>query len=451
MSWLPALLDPYGTSPGSSLSWSQHHALTSTAKSSAASARASVAAAAAATANAYETQRVRLAIEDLRLDVGDVAEAVGSMERNLGLLLADQAGLLTRQVGLLTQIAETLRTPARTRAAERIADAGELLRHGRHERALRSAEQAIEDDPNNPAAFTAAGWAAFGLSRHREARDFFREAAQASHGDDRQRALRQAARLTFVVDGPQAALTELPVADKSLSGAEQAATTYDHVVYHVAAGEPGTAANRMHDLAMFDRRFCLMALTDPVISSDETVMSAAVEQTKVLDAWAERLRQSYRDVESQYAQLCAELEAHELTDTPGVRKLTAAWQAEWRRLINDRDEKLKFAGFRQLQREETADTANRALESHRERLRPFISNELQREEALQGALETLLQRKKRNLVLQRGRTSAHVGRKDLVGRIRAWRLNVNPDGSVVVSELDAGSASKYYNFYAARK
>jgi tetratricopeptide (TPR) repeat protein len=147
---------------GSSLSWSEHNAL--------------VASAAGSMATAQETARVRHTLEQLRYDVQDVTQAVETLQSEIGLQLQDQTRLMIRQVELLAQIAETLRTPARTRAAERISDAGELLRRERYERALTLAIQAIDDDPNNPAGFLAAAWASLGIDNVEQARDFFREA-----------------------------------------------------------------------------------------------------------------------------------------------------------------------------------------------------------------------------------------------------------------------------------
>src|SRR5215210_5539527 len=83
---------------GSSLSWSEHKALMASAAGSMVTART---------------------LAQLRYDVQDVAMAVESLERKIGLQLQDQTQLLTRQVELLALITETLRTPARTRAAER--------------------------------------------------------------------------------------------------------------------------------------------------------------------------------------------------------------------------------------------------------------------------------------------------------------------------------------------
>ena len=120
-----------------------------------------------------------------------------------------------------------MHSPARTRAAERLVDAAELLRHNRNERALSLAEQAIDDDPNNDTAFVLAAWAALGLEDLERARGYFREAAQATASEQgaekrHMNAVYLAARLTFALDGPEAALSELDAAQPFTEPALQA-------------------------------------------------------------------------------------------------------------------------------------------------------------------------------------------------------------------------------------
>jgi hypothetical protein len=119
------------------LSWSEHHALLE---------------------SSADLRRVRSTLEDLGMDVRSVVRAIDGLEGELGFRLDQQSLLLDRQVDLLVDIAQSLRTPARVRAAERLSSVGELLRRKRYERAAGAAEEAIEDDPNNPAGFIAAGW-----------------------------------------------------------------------------------------------------------------------------------------------------------------------------------------------------------------------------------------------------------------------------------------------------
>lgn len=289
---------------GSSLSWSEHKALMASAAGSMATAHT---------------------LAQLRYDVQDVTMAVESLTREIGLQLQDQTLLLIRQVELLAEIAETLRTPARTRAAERISNAGELLSRERYERALTLAMQAIDDDPNNPAGFLAAAWASLGLDNVEQARDFFREAKQASDGDQRQSALRQAARLTFLLEGPQNALKELGGSPEQLSPTEEAATEFDRAVYFSHAGDSATAAKCIRKVSELDGRFCLMALTDPILSRDAAVSETAAEQLRAIQELADTITAEVSRAHARYQALCKEIEDLGLAET--------VWQEKERRAL----------------------------------------------------------------------------------------------------------------------
>lgn len=202
-----SLFDPFGTVPASSLNWSQHAMLARRGSTRVVAAGPQI-----------DTSRICQAIESVGQSVSDVVDAIDMMASDLDLRLDDQTKLLGEQVDLLVEIAQTLRSPARTRAAERIRDTVGLLGQRRYERALTVAEQAIDDDPNNDVAFTLAAWASVGIKDLGRARAYFREAAQAtaSKEDAGQRhmtAVHLAARLTFVLDGPETALREIDSAD----------------------------------------------------------------------------------------------------------------------------------------------------------------------------------------------------------------------------------------------
>lgn len=202
-----AFFEPYGTVPGSSLNWSQHAALQK-------AGRHGNAQLAASATPGIDSARICAVLEDVGERVDDVVDAVESLVSELGLRLDEQTEQLERQADLLTEIANTLRNPARTRSAERVRDATELLAHHRNQRALTVAQQAIDDNPNNEAAFIAAGWSCLGLQRPGDARDFFREAAEATAStkgmEERHvNAVRLAGRLTFVLEGARAAIDEL--------------------------------------------------------------------------------------------------------------------------------------------------------------------------------------------------------------------------------------------------
>jgi signal transduction histidine kinase len=136
-----SFFDPFGTVPGSSLNWSQHAMLSKAGRST------------VVAGPTINVGRICQSIEDLGQDVREVADAIDHLVSELDLRMDEQAELLGRQVDQLAEIAQTLRNPARTRAAERVEAAFELLRRHRNERALAVAEQAIDDDPNNDVAF----------------------------------------------------------------------------------------------------------------------------------------------------------------------------------------------------------------------------------------------------------------------------------------------------------
>ena len=174
------------------LSWSDHRALLDASRAS--------------QQVAMQTAAVRQRLESVDLNVAAVGRAVAAMEYELGFRLENVASALGRQVAVLEDIAAALRTPAKTRAAERLVDVGELLRRKRWKRALAISQAAIDDDPNNPAGFLAAAWAQIGLGDLQSAREVFIEAADASDGLQRSGSGRHAARLTFAVEDAQAAL-----------------------------------------------------------------------------------------------------------------------------------------------------------------------------------------------------------------------------------------------------
>jgi tetratricopeptide (TPR) repeat protein len=430
-----SLFDPFGTSPGSSLSWSQHAALTSTARSSAATARASAAAAAAGAAIAIETRKVRLAVETVGMEVAAVGNAVRSMEGELGLRLDQQSEIMCKQLELLANIAEALRTPARTRAAERVNDAGLLLRRGRYERAVTIAEQAIDDDPNNAAAFMAAAWAYLGLDNPERARELFRECAKASDDDGAQRALRQAARLTFALDGAAAAVRELPINEQA-GKHERGATAYDHAVYQFAQGKHQEACESLAAACVCDRRFCLMALIDPLLD-DDRLTEVATDIWAKIESLANAVSEQLRRADEAFASLRAEMVSYELVDMPPIgdyigpdlRRAAADRYAE---LVTDRlknrqefERSLESLGLEEGL--EHANAVERELEEiiNAEPIRLVIDAERKLEQSIQRQLSRYT-RKRSSILLARTRECGGqylllwgtVAYRQLSGRIR---------------------------------
>jgi len=228
-----------------------------------------------------QLDRVRSTLEGLGLNVQSVARSLSGLENELGLRLHEQSMLLDRQVDLLADIAESLRTPARVRAAERLASVGELLRRKRFVRAVSIAQEAIEDDPNNPAGFIACGWAHIGLDHLDDARALFREAAQASDGDGKSAATRQAARLALALDGPDASLALLDeVADDAREPIERGAVAYDRCVYLAELGDTEKALEHLIEAGREQPSFLFAALADPLLAAHESITRAASRELK---------------------------------------------------------------------------------------------------------------------------------------------------------------------------
>jgi tetratricopeptide (TPR) repeat protein len=241
-----------------------------------------------------------MAIESLGGDVRAVADAIAALEYDLGLQLDAQTRLMASQLGQLEQIAEALRTPAKTRAAERLGDVGELLRRGRWERALDGANLAIDDDPNNGAAFLAAAWADLGLDDVEGAKKMFLEAADASDGDERSSALRQAARVTLALAGPDPPLDILSDAERSSSPDELAAIEYDRAIYNCEAGRFEQAAANLTRAGDRTGTYLLRAMVDPLLTDNDALMQTAESQ---LEALRERINELTAQVEGKLREL----------------------------------------------------------------------------------------------------------------------------------------------------
>jgi tetratricopeptide (TPR) repeat protein len=272
-------------SPG--LSWSDHHALSDAARAS--------------HSVAMESSAIRQRLESVNLSVAAVGRAVMAMEYQLGFRLQAVADALAQQLTVLQSIEQSLKTPAKTRAAERLDDVGELLRRQRWQRALAVAESAIEDDPNNPAGFLAAGWAQMGLGDLQGAKDAFVEAADASDGVARSAAGRQASRLALALQDSQTALASLDrygVTSASVwpehirwEGArtaavvhdwweqrlELAAVHYDRAVY-LASTDTRESALELEDAGAIDPRSYALALADKLLGEHPQLIGLAVEK-----------------------------------------------------------------------------------------------------------------------------------------------------------------------------
>ncbi len=194
---------------------------------------------------------------------GSLIQAVASLERRLGLELYAQTQLLEEQLGALERIEQALRRPGQTRAAERIASAGELLRRGRYERALAESRIAIEEDPNSPGGFVGSAWALFGLRRTDEAKSCFVEAAEAADDDERAGYFWCAGRLAFVDGDPDGAMGLLSRADGCLSDFTKCTLSYESAVYLAAKGAIRESQGALRLAVEHHEAFAYMAIADP--------------------------------------------------------------------------------------------------------------------------------------------------------------------------------------------
>ena len=223
-----------------------------------------------------ETRRARQALESIDYSLDEVASGIASLEVSLGLKLDEQTRVLESQAQILDEIRRAVLTPAKTRAAERVADASQLLRNQRYERALKVAEEGIDADPNNPGVFFAAGWALVGLKRFEEAQQMFEEARDAATGNERSRAARQAARAAFVSGRDEVAYALVRDARQMVeSSDERAAVAYDIAVYAWANDQHEEAHEAMRAACEHDTRYGAFALADRALDGADALRDTA--------------------------------------------------------------------------------------------------------------------------------------------------------------------------------
>jgi len=248
-----------------------------------------------------ETRQARQAVEDLQYDVGEAVDAIAGLEQSLGLKLDDQVRVLKQQSAVLEEIRSAVLNPEKTRAAERLADATQLLENERYERALKVAGEGIDADPNNPNLFFVAGWASVAEERFEEARAMFEEARDASRGDQRSLACRQAARSAFVAGKSELAYQLCRDARAAAEGPEElAAVNYDIAVYACATGDQATAVSAIEEACEEDSRHADRALFDPVFERAPEVRDAAARSLRRI---AEEIQRTLPAIEGRIASL----------------------------------------------------------------------------------------------------------------------------------------------------
>lgn len=244
----------------------------------------------ALTSTAMRTAAIADDLEALRRGVygaagivpGEIVHALAQLEEQLGLRLEQQTEYLKGQLTALGRLEETLRHPAQVRAAERVEDAIVLISFRRFERALPLIEEAIADDPLNPAAFSTAGWVLIGLDRLDDAAKMFAEGALAAEGAERAKLTRQAARLDLAQSRRDQAVAAIRhVLGEAIGVVEKAACLYDLAVY-LAEDDQNEAIVALQRAFKLDARYALMAAADPIFSDSLDILSAALRHVESL-------------------------------------------------------------------------------------------------------------------------------------------------------------------------
>jgi hypothetical protein len=155
---------------------------------------------------------------------------------------------------------------------------------------------------------------------------------------------RQAARLTFLLEGPQNALKELGDPREELSPAEEGATDFDRAVYFSKAGESTAAAECIRKASYHDGRFCLMALTDPILSRDGSVAQTAAEQLRTIrEELADPIAEEVRRAHARYEAVCKEIEDLGLAEA--VWKWRERRDKQWQNVVQVQLPKLAYYGL----------------------------------------------------------------------------------------------------------
>jgi tetratricopeptide (TPR) repeat protein len=240
---------------------------------------------AAAERTAGEVEGVRDQLTALGWTLDEVADAVASLEREMGVRLDQHTQILDSQLAVLRSIDAALRSPAKVRAAERMGDAAGLLRSRRYDRALQCAREAIDSDPNNPAAFAAAGWALVGVGQFGDAAAEFAEAWVAASDGHRGRVeyARQAGRC-YLASGDVArarslladAVAEGGDAGGPHSAAGMAPLHYDAALAAAVAADMDAAARAVETAVGLDPRFAQAAVAEPLFDANPELVRRAL-------------------------------------------------------------------------------------------------------------------------------------------------------------------------------
>lgn len=219
------------------------------------------------------------------------------------------------------------------------------------------------------------------------------------------------------------------------------AFNFDYAVYCSANHDSDAAVQRFAHTIQ-DPRFCLLALTDPVLSADEAVVAAATEGLRVHQRAIERLRKVLQVNEERWHALGAQLGRYEIkndvgewrygpivtADSPERQRQENAWQRESLSQIESHIAEYSNAISRDLDRIEA-------------RVSPQIERERRREAALDAGIAEFLCHRDARLIY-RGRVHAFVGRNSRAWDYRFWQILANERAEIVLTQLQSSDDLK---------
>lgn len=254
---------------------------------------------------------------------------------------------MASQAHTLTEIRDALYRPGKTRAAEQLMDATELLRRERWSLAQETAARAVENDPNNPGVFWALGMSYCGQEQYRLARSAFEEAAAASDGNDAAIALRAAARAAVRDGRPEIAAATLGRAMQELPrfSADRLPMALERAVMLEFAGNVDAACAELEAILGYATTILPEALEVGVFPAGSALEKHAVALLRQSGGDEVRRRQALDQLAEEVEKLITALEAAggDGDDaTTSDRAVALRRQVRAARLLSDRDRQLEI-------------------------------------------------------------------------------------------------------------
>jgi len=181
-----------------------------------------------------------------------------------------------------------------------------------------------------------------------------------------------------------------------------------------------------------------MALTDPVLTTNNTIVDTAIEALRIYDMLRNEIQEMLPPAETRWRTLCAEMQEHEIRNT-----YTVAAVSRFGELFAPNSGKRRALEQKQSLSKRWLEDFSAELNefgNFAARMRPLVERERMREAALDARIQELLRPRKVRLVY-RTRLEAVVGiHQNLTMRGYTFqRVTVAEDGEVSVTEQEATS------------